>query len=70
MELPEEYIVPVGQLNSKLSLVSSYSPRGASSYPRGVTSYPRGVYSLPRPNPSISNKGLVIVQEYTHLYRL
>jgi hypothetical protein len=48
-----EYVVPVGhQLNARLSSV--HQPTGV-----GFTTPPG---SLPRPNPSLSNKGLVIVQ--------
>ena len=49
----DQYIVPVGHINSKLSSVYSKQRN------------PVGRYSTPlaKPNPSVSNKGLVIVQE-------
>ena len=73
MELPDEYIVPLGQINSKLASVSVPRPgpplvvaRRGVAYPPGVgtpLSRPQMVGTpMPRPNPSVSNKGLVIVQ--------
>jgi hypothetical protein len=50
-----EYVVPVGhQLNARLSSVHQSPGVGFTT--------PPGSLSLPRPNPSLSNKGLVIVQ--------
>jgi hypothetical protein len=55
---PAEYVVPVGQLNARLTSIQLPPPQQHQhSLP-----YTQPPAILPRPNPSLSNKGLVIVQ--------
>ena len=60
--LTPEFVVPVGQLNARLTSINQVPPPQQLALAATSFTPPSAAIHMPRPNPSLSNKGLVIVQ--------